>query len=53
MILSVVNMTLLKMTSNTVPCNDCGCPVPEGEIYGEWDDFCKECYYENDHAGKD
>lgn len=39
--------------NNVVPCTDCGCDIPEGEIYGAWDDYCKSCYYENEHDALD
>ncbi|QZA70656.1 zinc finger DNA binding protein [Erwinia phage AH04] len=27
-------------------CMDCGCPLTQTEVYGEWDDYCIDCYIE-------
>lgn len=32
-------------------CCDCGCDLEDGEVYGEWDDLCKEC--DNDRNDED
>lgn len=29
-------------------CTDCGAEIDEGEIYGEWDDLCHECFLERE-----
>lgn len=31
-------------------CTSCGDEIPEGEVYGEWDDVCQECYEESEET---
>lgn len=28
-------------------CTACRCPLTETEVYGEWDDYCIECFLED------
>lgn len=33
-------------------CTDCGRPLTHTEVYGEWDDYCIDCYSEESSVEK-
>ena len=44
-----VNEKLKKSFISAEPyskCIECGIPLTETEVYGEWDDYCIDCYVE-------
>lgn len=33
-------------------CTDCGRPLSSTEVYGQWEDYCIDCYIEEDSNEK-
>lgn len=41
------NRELNKDKTYYIKCQNCGCELSKGEIYGDGEDLCEECYMEN------
>jgi hypothetical protein len=44
-----MNETVKRSLIDTKPyskCTDCGRPLHSTEVYGQWDDYCIDCYIE-------